>query len=60
MLPIALVAPELGNVADALKGQVERRPPKLLDELAGVRDFLSSELGSLRIREDRLLGSALA
>jgi hypothetical protein len=37
LLPIALVAPELGNVADALKGQVERRPPKLLDELAGVR-----------------------
>jgi len=37
LLPIALVTPELGNVADALKGQVERRLSKLLNEFARVR-----------------------
>ena len=37
LLPVALVAPELDNFADVLEGQVERRLPKLLDELAGVR-----------------------
>jgi hypothetical protein len=36
-LPIALVAPELDSFADVLEGQVERRLPKLLDQLAGVR-----------------------
>jgi hypothetical protein len=41
LFPIALVAPELGNFADALKGQVEHRLSKLLDELARVR-FVSS------------------
>ena len=37
LLPIALVAPELDDLADVLEGQVERRLPKLLDELPGVR-----------------------
>jgi hypothetical protein len=37
LLPIALVTRELDNLADVLEGQVERRLPKLLDELAGVR-----------------------
>jgi len=37
LLPIALVAPELGILANALKGQVERRLSKLLHELARVR-----------------------
>ena len=36
-LHVALVTPELDNLADVLEGQVERRLPKLLDELAGVR-----------------------
>ena len=35
--PIALIASELGNIADALEGQVERRLPKLLHELPCVR-----------------------
>jgi hypothetical protein len=37
LLPIALVTPELDNFADTSKGQVERRLPKLLHELPGVR-----------------------
>jgi hypothetical protein len=37
LLPVALVTPELDNLADVLEGQVERRLPKLLDQLAGVR-----------------------
>src|ERR1039458_385618 len=36
LLPIALVALELDDFADVLEGQVERRLPKLLDELPGV------------------------
>jgi len=36
-LPIALVTPELDDFADALKGQVERRLSKLLNEFARVR-----------------------
>ena len=36
-LPVALVAQELDDFADVLEGQVERRLPKLLDELSGVR-----------------------
>jgi hypothetical protein len=35
-LPVALVAPEIDNLADMLEGQVERRLPKLLHELPGV------------------------
>jgi hypothetical protein len=37
LLPIALLALKLDNFADMLEGQVERRLPKLLHELAGVR-----------------------
>jgi hypothetical protein len=33
---IALVSPELDNLADVLEGQVERDLTKLLDELPGV------------------------
>lgn len=36
-LPIALVAPQLGDFAGVRKRQAERRRPKLLDQLAGVR-----------------------
>ncbi|MCX6930229.1 MAG: hypothetical protein NT154_44520, partial [Verrucomicrobia bacterium] len=36
LLPIALIAPALGNFADAIKGQVERRLSKLLHEVASV------------------------
>ena len=37
LVPIALVAPELGNFADVLEGQIQRGLTKLLDELEGVR-----------------------
>ena len=37
LLPIALAALELDDFADVLEGQVERRLPKLLHELARVR-----------------------
>jgi hypothetical protein len=36
LLPVALVALKLDNIADVLEGQVERRLPKLLHELPGV------------------------
>ena len=36
LLVVALVAPEVDEVTDMPEGQVERRLPKLLDELAGV------------------------
>jgi hypothetical protein len=37
LLPVALVASELDNLADVLEGQVQRGLPKLLHELASVR-----------------------
>ena len=36
LLPVALVALKLDYFADVLEGQVERRLPKLVDELPGV------------------------
>ncbi|MGO8925926.1 MAG: hypothetical protein ACLQU3_03375 [Limisphaerales bacterium] len=37
LLPVALVILELDDLADVLERQIERRLPKLLDQLAGVR-----------------------
>jgi len=37
LLPVALVTPELDNLADMLERQVKRGLTKLLDQLAGVR-----------------------
>jgi hypothetical protein len=55
---IALVALKLDNLADVLEGQVERRLPKLLHELAGVR-FVARSRQLVMDREAHIVSLAL-